>query len=91
MIYLFCYDISNPKRLYRTAKFLEKYGVRVQKSFFELKGTPDIKDLIKKEILNIIDTKKDKFFIYPICDRCINQALEDGTGSLLTVDEYIIL
>ena len=33
--YLVCYDISEPKRLRRTARILEEYGCRLQFSVFE--------------------------------------------------------
>ncbi len=33
------YDIANPRRLYKVAKILKDYGVRVQYSKFELELT----------------------------------------------------
>ena len=33
--YIICYDITDPKRLYRTAKVCESYGYRIQFSVFE--------------------------------------------------------
>ena len=33
--YIICYDIADPKRLYRTAKVCEAYGYRIQFSVFE--------------------------------------------------------
>jgi len=33
--FLVCYDISNPRRLYRVAKVLQEYGCRLQLSVFE--------------------------------------------------------
>lgn len=91
MNYIFCYDIANDKRLHKVAKYLERYGVRIQKSFFEFHGTEEQKDKIKKEILRLIDKEEDKFYIYPLCDKCVKQAIEIGTGSLLVVEDFIIL
>ena len=34
-MYLIAYDITDPRRLHRTARALKRYGRRVQKSLFE--------------------------------------------------------
>ncbi len=91
MNYLFCYDITDPKRLKRAAKKLEQRGLRIQKSFFEFHGTEEAKDLIKKDLLEVVDTDTDRFYVYPLCNKCVKQANTSGTGSLLEVKEYMIL
>lgn len=91
MIYMFCYDISDEKRLRKCAKALEKFGLRVQKSFFQADINEKTKETIKKKILEIIDLKKDSFFIYPICDHCVNNTETDGSGVLLKLDKFEIL
>jgi CRISPR-associated protein Cas2 len=91
MTYLFCYDISDPKRLYRCAKTLEKFGLRVQKSFFQCDLPEDIFLKLKKSLLKVIDMKKDSLFIYMICDKCGRKAIELGTGSMLSMESFEIL
>jgi len=91
MIYLICYDISNPKRLQKTAKVLENYGIRVQRSFFQCEMTPNRLESLKNEILGIINIKKDYFFIYPLCRKCSQKATIDGVGKLILLEDYIIL
>ena len=91
MFYLFCYDISNARRLRRTAKILENFGIRVQKSFFqcemEQKRMLDLRD----QVLKVIDTDKDYFFIYPLCEDCSRKALTDGKGELVKLESFEIL
>lgn len=91
MIYLVCYDICEPKRLTNVAKTLEKFGIRVQYSFFQVDSPPKIIDRMKESVLKIIDRKEDRFFIYPICERCTRSAVTDGTGSLLRIEAFEII
>ncbi len=90
MIYMICYDISHPKRLRKTAKVLENYGLRVQKSFFQCEISSKGMQLLKQSILEIIDTDKDYFYIYPLCDSCTRKAKTDGKGEIITLKAYEI-
>jgi len=91
MFYLVCYDISNARRLRRTAKILENFGLRIQKSFFqcemEQKRMLDLRD----QVLKVIDTGKDYFFIYPLCEDCSRKALTDGKGEIVRLESFEIL
>jgi len=91
MTYLFCYDISKPKRLTKTAKTLENHGIRVQKSFFQAEMTVSEMESLKNEILSIIDIKQDYFFIYPLCDKCTQKASIIGLGNTLKLETFYIL
>jgi len=67
MIYLVVYDITDEKRLAKVAKYLEKIGLRVQNSTFEIDTS-----IISLNISKIFDdlvklcVDGDKIFIYPI-------------------------
>jgi CRISPR-associated protein Cas2 len=91
MIYLVCYDISNPKRLRRTAKILEDFGLRVQKSFFQCEMEQKRMERLRDTVLKVVDSKKDYFFIYPLCEDCSRKALTDGTGTLIKLVAFEIL
>ncbi len=91
MIYLVCYDITNPKRLRRTAKILEDFGLRVQKSFFQCEMEPGRMERLRDLVLAVVDSKKDYFFIYPLCEDCSRKALTDGTGTLIKLVAFEIL
>ena len=91
MIYMICYDISNPKRLRKTAKVLENYGIRVQKSFFQCEMNKKVMNNLKKQVLDIIDLENDYFFIYPLCEDCSRKPLTDGTGSVIKIEAFEII
>ncbi|MGB4269623.1 MAG: CRISPR-associated endonuclease Cas2 [Spirochaetota bacterium] len=91
MKYLICYDICNPKRLTRVAKQLERMGIRVQYSFFNVELDDEMLDKLLQILMNLIDTKEDKIYVYPICTDCRKKVIIDGTGALLDLNTYIIL
>ena len=62
---LIIYDIVQPKRLAKFAKFLQGYGSRVQKSAFEALLTQDKYDKLLTEIPHYIE-KEDNVRIYRI-------------------------
>lgn len=90
MIYMICYDISNPKRLRKTAKILENFGLRVQKSFFQCEISKEGIDKLRTELLTVINTDKDYFYIYPLCDSCTKKAITDGKGNVIRLKSYEI-
>lgn len=59
MLYLLAYDISDPSRLQRVARRLERYAQRVQKSVFAFRG--DYTGVVKllDELIPLIDTQQD--------------------------------
>ena len=66
--WLIIYDITNPKRLSKIAKILESYGIRVQKSVFELHAERKIIEIIRKKVNKII--LDDDFIVYfDICEK----------------------
>lgn len=91
MIYMLCYDISDPKRLQKTAKTLENFGLRIQKSFFQCEIPEQKMEELKQEVLKIIHRQEDSFFIYPLCTDCSRKATGDGTGELLKIKPFEIL
>lgn len=91
MLYLVCYDIAHPKRLRRTAKVLENFGLRVQKSFFQCEMDSALMGQMRDQVLEIVDTEKDYFFIYPLCESCSRRALTDGRGELIRLCAFEII
>ena len=57
-VIIVAYDISNNKVRAQFSKFLEKYGVRVQFSVFEIQNSKRIMDIVKN---GIEDRFKNKF------------------------------
>lgn len=85
------YDIADPRRLSRVAKIIKDYGVRVQKSIFEVKLDEkrfmEMKSRIEKEIVPAEDGVK----YFPLCEKCAGTIENIGNGILLDPDrEYYV-
>ncbi len=48
------YDIRNPKRLKKVAKIMEFYGIRVQKSVFEIIAPSEVIERLRHRIQKVI-------------------------------------
>jgi len=91
MNYLICYDITSPRRLRKTAKTLERFGIRVQYSFFELDVSAEKLEHILEALKKIIHVKEDKLYVYPICSDCKKKVKIEGSGKMLKLEPYIVL
>ncbi|MFZ5860541.1 MAG: CRISPR-associated endonuclease Cas2 [Spirochaetota bacterium] len=66
MHWLVVYDITDPKRLRKTAKILEAYGNRIQRSVFEIVADKSVLDMIEKRI-SLIMEDPDSIAYIPLC------------------------
>jgi CRISPR-associated protein Cas2 len=65
--YLICYDITNPKRLAKLSKYVEKNAFRIQKSIYLLPhATKEELQNIKEQIEERIEKEEDDVRIYTI-------------------------
>lgn len=91
MIVLITYDITDPKRLGRTHKFLKEFGLNTQKSVFEC----DIDDVALKKIRRYckdnLDLSSDSVRIYKICSRCIKKVIISGLGLKITQLDHLVV
>ncbi len=91
MIVLITYDITDPKRLRKTHKYLKEFGLNTQKSVFEC----DIDDVAIKRIRryckDTLDLASDSVRIYKICSRCMNRVELSGLGIKLTQLDYAVM
>lgn len=78
MKYLICYDITDHKRRAKLSKYLYGKGDRVQKSFFSCIITNTDISMVRKTLETIIDKKKDKVAVYPICEKCLKAGFYIG-------------
>ena len=70
-MYLIVYDIQDDKLRTKFAKFLERYGVRMQYSVFSVTNSPRILANIKVEITNQFEksfTQGDSVMVYQVPD-----------------------
>ena len=92
MKYLICYDITSSKRRAKLSKYLCGKGDRVQKSFFSCIITNTDISEVKMKLETIIDKKKDKIAIYPICDKCLNAGFYIGCSfESIFEDGFVVL
>ena len=84
--YLICYDIADPKRLAKIAKYLEKEAIRIQYSIFLAKGaTKERIYAIAQNLVEMIEPEEDDVRIYEIEE---NTAM---MGKAYNVDEIFIV
>ncbi len=65
-LYLFCYDIADPKRLNRVARYLMNHAYRVQYSVFAAEKTVVERDAIIAHLRSLINEKEDDVRVYPV-------------------------
>jgi len=85
------YDIANVKRLSRVAKIMLDYGLRVQKSIFEVEATPPVFHELKARVEKIIVAEEDGVKYFPLCEKCAGTVEIIGQGQFTDPDrEYYI-
>ena len=91
MIVLVTYDITDPKRLRKTHKFLKEFGINTQKSVFEC----DIDDIGLREIRyycrDNLDLSSDSVRIYKICSQCLEKVMISGLGIKITQFNFAVV
>lgn len=90
---LVAYDIAHERRLVKVAKILGDYGVRVQKSIFEVSiPSRRIMETMKGRIEKVIDHDEDGVKYFPLCGKCAETVEIIGQGVFTDPDsEYTIL
>lgn len=75
------YDFTNNKARAKFAKFLKKFGRKIQYSVFELKNSKRVLQLIINEI-ELIYKKKftgaDSILIFSLCEGCVKKIKRYG-------------
>ena len=90
-MFIISYDFEDNRTRARFAKFLEKYGKRIQYSVFEIRHSRRVLDLIRYEIEKKYSphfSPGDSVLIFPLCQLC--QAKIGRFGSAAHEDEDII-
>ncbi len=90
--WLVIYDICDVKRLRQVAKKLEGYGLRVQKSVFEVEAPVSVIADLRRQISKIIED--DDFVVYfDLCQKCWQKKLKYGPEEFCDEDEeeYYVL
>lgn len=82
MNWIVCYDIASSKRLQKIAKIMEDYGVRVQKSVFEMEINFRELSELKQRAETIINWEQDSVKYYPLCGNCMKLLWKFGANTL---------
>jgi len=93
MFYLICYDIVNDRRRDRTARLLEGYGLRIQKSVFECTLTPDQYDFLQRRLQTkrYLNSDEDQIRFYPMSPRHRKLVVILGTQPNYQVDDPVFI
>lgn len=67
------YDISDEKLLRSTARYLEKQGIRLQKSVFAVETTKEQLDSIKNKLEEMLGEEHSVLY-FPLCKNCKKEA-----------------
>ena len=81
------YDIADERRLARIAKIICDYGVRVQKSIFEVTVDSGIFEEMKARVEDVIVPEEDGVKYFPLCGRCAEMVEIIGQGIFTDPDE----
>lgn len=90
-IILACYDISSSKRRTKVAKLLGHFGVRVQKSVFELQVSRNELNELHKEVKNMLDPKTDSARYYFLCHDCRELSRSNGKTDCLQINPHFVV
>lgn len=75
--WLIIYDIRNEKRLRKIAKIMIRYGVRVQKSVFEMLAEDQTVERLRKEAKTILQPQ-DPLTAISLCNACWQKKRQYG-------------
>ena len=70
MHFVVAYDIENDRTRTRVMNVLKDFGVRVQYSVFECELTAQRLSVLRDRLRALINVRRDKLQIYPMCDTC---------------------
>ncbi|MDL5054159.1 CRISPR-associated endonuclease Cas2 [Oscillatoria laete-virens NRMC-F 0139] len=89
--YLICYDIIEDRRRTKVSALLEAYGVRVQKSVFEVVVTPPQFKKLEQQLKKIIDSECDQLRFYPLSEKCRTHLIILGLQPKFTLDDSAVI
>ncbi|HOV38145.1 MAG TPA: CRISPR-associated endonuclease Cas2 [Spirochaetales bacterium] len=78
--WLAIYDIRDERRLHKVAKTMGSYGVRVQKSVFEVIASRKVVDRLRNEVAGILDVNEDYVVYFELCERDWQKREKYGPG-----------
>jgi CRISPR-associated protein Cas2 len=88
---IIAYDVADDRRRYHLCKALERYGIRIQYSVFELSLKP--KDLHKlvDHLTGLIDNTEDRLLIMRLCGGCLSSMGRYGNMDSYSPKQTLII
>ncbi len=77
-----CFDVCDKRRLYRVARELSNFGVRVQKSIFECHLDEKQLSELQQRLAGWIDEEEDQVRYYFLCPKDVKEVMIDGVGQV---------
>ena len=87
MQFVIAYDIVQASRREKVMNTLKNYGLRVQYSVFECELTMQRADQLLERLGNLIDPRRDRVHMYPLCDTCFFRAKNLGRDPKLPTEK----
>lgn len=86
MFVVVCYDIPDDGRRLKVARYLEGWGMRVQRSVFEcaVRDHQALERLVRG-LGRRLDGEEDRVRVYHLCERCRRQVRVLGPGEVTEV------
>lgn len=89
ILFLVCYDVCCPKRLYQVRKYLLAFKVGGQKSFFECWLTPAELREVRTRLNELLDPDEDRAHIFQLDPRMARDFL--GLATQPVTDVFMIV
>ncbi len=91
MIWLICYDIASPKWLHKIAHYCEKFGIRLQKSVFQIDADKETLSKLLDGVKALMNRRTDSLIAYPICEDCRRLSMIDGPNDIIDPEKVVVL
>lgn len=88
-IYVFAFDIANDRRRYRVAKLLERHGVRVQDSVFEVRKAHEAIVSLAAQLKRRM-ALGDSLRVYPVPTAMLPYCITHGGAPVPEVNDFFL-
>lgn len=78
--YIIIYDIANNKHINKISSILLDYGIRIQKSVFEVHVHDENFRTMKMRLHSVINPAEDGIKIFQVCESCLGGRRAIGTA-----------
>lgn len=90
-LWLVCYDIADPKQRRQAHDLLKNYGERVQWSVFECYLDERALQLLRAELVALLEGLEGSVRWYPLCAWCCHEIQWQGNGTITDEPEFYLV